>query len=156
MQTLGAIVDSVKNSRKIKMINGILLTAREVDIIACLIHGRSVKKIAFLLFISPKTVEVHIRNLMLKIGCNSREKIIDFVESSENHLMIQEHYFIVFEKKYFDEALVKLNAFYKNEVVHLFYDANFDKKQPRLILDLEDTLNKVGIKIKNVLHQTQI
>lgn len=75
-----------------RQINKILFTTREIDVISCLMHGRSIKKIALLLSISPKTVEVHIRNVMLKIGCHSREKVIDFIESSDCHLMIKEHY----------------------------------------------------------------
>jgi len=87
----------METSRKI---NKILFTIREIDVISCLIHGRSIKKIALLLAISPKTVEVHIRNLMLKIGCHSREKIIDFIESSESHLIIKEHYRLILEKNH--------------------------------------------------------
>ena len=57
-------------------------TIREIDIIACLIHNRGEKKIADLLSISPRTVSAHVRNIMQKLTCNSREGIIDFVEKS--------------------------------------------------------------------------
>ncbi len=85
--------------QQINTIEGITFTDREIDIVACMLHGRSVKKIAYFFLISPKTVEVHIRNIMLKIGCNSRERIIDFIESSKNHLMIIDHYHLILEKR---------------------------------------------------------
>ena len=64
-------------------INGIYLTAREIDVVACLLGGRSTKKIASLLSISVKTAENHIRNIMSKLGYNSRDNIIVFLEKSE-------------------------------------------------------------------------
>ncbi len=146
MQTIGTILNGLEKNHEISVVNDIALTDREVDVIACLIHGRSIKKIACLLSISPKTVEVHIRNLMLKIECNSREKIIDFIESSENHLMIREHYLLIFEKKYFDNALGKLNSLYKKEVVHLFYDKNTSKEKFHLISAIQKALKRVNIK----------
>ena len=71
-------------------IGGIKFTFKEVNIIACLLHNRGNKKIAYLLSISPKTVESHIHNIMLKLGNNSREYIIDLVEKSAKlHLIKQ-------------------------------------------------------------------
>ncbi len=57
---------------ELETINGIHFTSRELDIIACIIGGRAAKKIASFLLISHKTVAVHIRNIMAKLGCNSR------------------------------------------------------------------------------------
>ncbi len=70
------------NFASLKVIKNIRFTDREIDVIACLIGGRSYKKIASILSISPKTVEYHVRNIMLRIGYNSRESIIDFIEKS--------------------------------------------------------------------------
>lgn len=69
-------------SKHLETINGVKLTRREVDIISFFICGRSAKKFASFFFISPKTVENHTHNIMLKLGCNSRESIIDFIEKS--------------------------------------------------------------------------
>jgi len=44
-------------------ISGVYFTRREIDVIACIINGRSVKKIASFLAISSKTAENHIRNM---------------------------------------------------------------------------------------------
>ena len=73
-------------------INGINFTRREVDIISCILSGRGAKKTASLLEISPKTADAHIRNIMLKLGCNSRERIIDFFERSGKQHYAKQHY----------------------------------------------------------------
>ena len=73
-------------------VNGVAFTSREIDIIACVLQGRTAKRIAFLLGISPKTVENHLRNIMLKINCSSREKIIDFIEKSGKFNYIKYYY----------------------------------------------------------------
>ncbi len=59
-------------SQHLQVINGIKLTRREIDIIAFFVCGRSAKKIAGFFSISPKTVENHVHNIMVKLGCNSR------------------------------------------------------------------------------------
>tara|TARA_A100000171_G_C2134425_1_gene149061 strand:+ start:116 stop:3394 length:3279 start_codon:yes stop_codon:yes gene_type:complete len=78
--------------RYLQTIGNIKFTFREVDILAFLLNGRSSKKIANVLGISPRTVENHSRNIMLKINCNSREAIIDFLERSEQKTFIKEYY----------------------------------------------------------------
>jgi DNA-binding CsgD family transcriptional regulator len=73
-------------------INGVNFTKREIDVIACILSGKSVKKIALFLTISPKTVENHVHNIMLKLGCQSQESIIEFIEKSDKFLLIRKHY----------------------------------------------------------------
>ena len=63
-------------------INSVKFTPREIDIIAFISSGRSGKKTASFFSISPKTVENHTHNIMIKLQCNSRESIIDFIEKS--------------------------------------------------------------------------
>ncbi len=74
------------------IVPGTLLTRREIDIVACIINGRSAKKIARLLSISSKTVETHIRNIMLKTDCRSQNFIIDLIEKSEHYGLLKSHY----------------------------------------------------------------
>lgn len=57
-------------------------TQREIDILSFIISGRSSKRIAIVLSISSRTVDNHMRNIMMKLGCNSREQIIQFVENA--------------------------------------------------------------------------
>src|ERR1043165_831037 len=77
---------------KITQINGIKITSKEVDIIACILNGRSTKTIASFLSISPKTVETHLRNIMQKLGCHSRESIINFFENTVYLCQLRHHY----------------------------------------------------------------
>jgi tetratricopeptide (TPR) repeat protein/DNA-binding CsgD family transcriptional regulator len=67
-------------------------TTREVDIIACLLHRRSSKKIGALLSLSSKTVSNHICNIMSKVGCTSREGILDYVEKVGYMPLLRQHY----------------------------------------------------------------
>ncbi len=79
-------------TKYLKTIGGIKFTHREIDIIAFTLSGRSSKKIAAMLFISPRTVENHIRNIMIKLECNSREAIIDFAEKYGKFSLLKEYY----------------------------------------------------------------
>ena len=64
---------------QLSAISDIKFTLREIDVIACILHNRGEKKIAFLLIISPRTVSTHVHNIMLKLGHSSREYLIDFM-----------------------------------------------------------------------------
>ena len=85
------------------------LTNREIDVIACLVGGRSNKKAASFLGISPKTIENHIHNIMLKLGCASRESIIDFLEKSEEFSSLKEHYLSILIKVIFESVSFLIN-----------------------------------------------
>jgi DNA-binding CsgD family transcriptional regulator len=50
------------------------LTAREVEILHCLMAGQTNREIAEFLFISVKTVSVHVSNILRKQGVSSREE----------------------------------------------------------------------------------
>jgi DNA-binding CsgD family transcriptional regulator len=50
------------------------LTAREVEILQCLMAGQTNREIAESLFISVKTVSVHVSNILRKQGVSSREE----------------------------------------------------------------------------------
>ena len=91
----------------LEAINNIAFTKREIDIVACIIGGRTSKKIAAFLSVSPKTIEAHIRNIMLKLDCNSRECIIDFIEKSGKFAAIKNHYATLLVKKNFELELKK-------------------------------------------------
>src|SRR5262245_29880059 len=76
----------------LKTINGVSFTQREIDIAACICTGRSAKKIASLLSLSPKTIENHIRNIKIKLNCSSQESIIDFIEKSGKFILVKQYY----------------------------------------------------------------
>jgi DNA-binding CsgD family transcriptional regulator len=56
------------------------LTAREQEIARLVADRRTNAQIAAALFLSPKTVETHIRNLFTKLGVSSRVEIARMVE----------------------------------------------------------------------------
>ena len=74
-------------------INGIEFSFREIEILACIIKGRSRKTIAIILHISPETVHSHLKHIRSKIGCISKDQIIDFIESSSEYNLLHKRYF---------------------------------------------------------------
>jgi DNA-binding CsgD family transcriptional regulator/tetratricopeptide (TPR) repeat protein len=80
------------HGKNLNSIRGVHFTPREIDIIACHINTRGTRKVASLLSISPNTVSSHIRSIKLKLGCNSREGIIDFIDVSPQLSLLKEHY----------------------------------------------------------------
>ena len=54
------------------------LTAREQEVMVLLAEGRSIKKVADTLFISPKTVENHRSNIMRKLDLHSTYELIRY------------------------------------------------------------------------------
>jgi len=54
------------------------LTAREVDILKCLLKGYSAKETGLELEISYRTVESYINTLKLKLDCTKKSELIGF------------------------------------------------------------------------------
>lgn len=92
----------------LREINGIKFTPREVEIIAFILNGRSGKKTASFLLISQKTVENHTRNIMGKLGSNSRESIIDFIEKSGKFSFVKQYYLSLLIHTEFEGILKRL------------------------------------------------
>jgi DNA-binding CsgD family transcriptional regulator len=59
------------------------LTAREREILARVVAGESNRDIATALFISPKTVSVHVSALLRKFGVSGRGDLRAAAQSSE-------------------------------------------------------------------------
>lgn len=74
------------------IIKQIYFTPREIDVVCFVLSGRLSKTIAVSLGITPKTLETHLRNIMRKIRCNSREAIINFFESSDIYDTLKNRY----------------------------------------------------------------
>lgn len=93
----------------LSLIQGKKFTPREIDIMACLVSGRAITIPSFL-SISARTLETHIHNIMLKIGCNSRERIIDFIEGSGKLSTIRSHYQTLVEEILFEKSLKAIKS----------------------------------------------
>lgn len=93
---------------KLKSIGEVNVTSREVDIISCIVNNRRDKKIASLLFISPNTVRSHARNIMQKLGCNSRETVIDLIEKTGQIVFLRQHYIKLSITTLFKNTLLKV------------------------------------------------
>ena len=119
---------------------------RELDILACLLGKMQTKKIASYLSLSPSTVETHIRNLMTKIGCNSRKEIIAFIEQSEHNQLIKKHSTDLLIKIAFEQELKEIVKFSYNTNCAIFY---YKTTQPKsnLIPQLEKHLTLAGITV---------
>ena len=52
--------------------NAVGLTARELDVVALLVHGSSTQQMAEHLFLSSRTIENHIASILAKLGASTR------------------------------------------------------------------------------------
>jgi DNA-binding NarL/FixJ family response regulator len=62
-----------------------LLTPRERQIVTLLVEGRTTRAAASALFLSPKTVEYHLRHVYTKLGITSRRELADVARESSRH-----------------------------------------------------------------------
>jgi len=93
---------------ELEIINDIKFTLKEIDVISALINGKSIKSIAALLNLSPKTVETHLRNIKQKLNCSSKETVIDFIEKSDKYLLFNKHYTNLLINAEFERLLNKI------------------------------------------------
>ena len=134
-------------------IQKISFSTREVDILACLIGCRTAKKIASLLLLSPRTVENYIRNLTIKIECNSRDGIITFIEQSDQLGLLQDHYKQLrvqaeFEKSSKNIAKINISNALQGMV---FYE---EGHQPSLVSSFQSHLKMAGLGITSVKFES--
>lgn len=95
-------------------IENIKFTPKEIDILACIISGKTNDEIANLFFLSPRTVESHIRGISIKIELKadespeksrSRHLIIDFLEKSPKYNLLKNHYLFLLTQDKFRKTL---------------------------------------------------
>jgi tetratricopeptide (TPR) repeat protein/DNA-binding CsgD family transcriptional regulator len=100
---------STEPGSKVIKIQGINFSPRELDVMACIMNGRTSKKaIAATLQINPGTAAAHTRNIMQKLNCSSWEHIRDFIEQSGQTEFIQQHLKRVLAREHFDLLLQQL------------------------------------------------
>ena len=69
---LGESVAQRLGSRAAAAADGVQLTRRELEVLRHVAVGRTNREIAQELFLSPRTVDMHVRNLLGKLDCRSR------------------------------------------------------------------------------------
>ena len=69
---LGEQADRRLSRRQAEQLGHEGLTRRELDVLRQLAVGRTNREIAADLYVSPRTVDMHVRNLLRKLGCRSR------------------------------------------------------------------------------------
>jgi DNA-binding CsgD family transcriptional regulator len=52
------------------------LTARELDVMLLVAGGNTSREVGAALFISPRTVEMHVQGCLLKLGCRTRAEAV--------------------------------------------------------------------------------
>lgn len=132
----------------LKVINNIKLTRREVDVLSFFVSGRSAKKIAHFFSISPKTIEHHTHNIMLKMGCHSKEGIIDFVERSNKLPYLRKFYVLIHAQNLFDQALEHVAQDVKRVSIPCsLYIPPSPSSEKLIVSSLESSLKIAGIQI---------
>lgn len=132
-------------------INDIHFTKRELDVMACIFSARKTSTIASFLSIDTRTVETHVRNIMSKIECNSRERIIDFIESSEKLTYIRHYYSLLRINTIFEKILKDLKNFKLVEVNILVL--NYHQSKNYFFRQFISHLRLAGIKVSTSIHK---
>ncbi|MFQ3887118.1 MAG: NB-ARC domain-containing protein [Rickettsia conorii subsp. raoultii] len=100
-------------AKHLRVINNIRFTSREIDVIACIMHGKNIKGVANFLSnedkqVETRTIESHISNIKRKIGTNVREGIINFMEKSDKYKLIQSYYLSLLIQQEFKKNLKEI------------------------------------------------
>ena len=69
---LGESVERAPGARARRTPSGAGLTRRELEVMRYVAVGRTNREIAQELFLSPRTVDMHVRNILRKLDCRSR------------------------------------------------------------------------------------
>lgn len=140
---------------QLKEISGISFTSREIDVLSCLLSNRKDKKTAALLLLSPKTVGAHIYNLTKKLGYNSREQIIDFVEKSGKLYYFNKYYLSILIENLFLNQLKKISTATDRHRYQFNLIYNEDYKEAKLLDKLLNYLQLAKVNI-NISQETNI
>ena len=127
-------------------VNGIVITPREADVIACLLGGKNTKAMARLLAISPKMIETHTRAIMHKFNCNSRQGVIRLVEKSAQFAQLKNHYLNLLKRVKFKETLQQIALLNKDK--DLRYLISGIKGNKHFIDELIANLKLAGITLE--------
>ena len=125
-------------------------TLREIDVVSCVIHNRSEKKIANILNVSHRTVGTHIRNVLNKFGKNSRDDIIDIIESSGKRAYLSEYYLHLLIQSCFENHLKKLNNILTRTKAYLVFNEPSNKIIKTITHHLNMANCELGLKLNHI------
>ena len=132
----------------LREIGGIKFTAREVDIIACIINNRGNKKIASLLSISHRTVETHIRSMVQKIGYGSRDQLIDLANKSGKLVLITQYYLALLIQDLFNRQFQKVGKIINKQAhTYLIYCLGINTEEEKLLKQLVEYLKVANVNL---------
>jgi DNA-binding CsgD family transcriptional regulator len=136
------------NTSHLAAIKGKNFTRREIDIIACLVCGRAASIPSFL-SISTRTVETHVHNVMIKLDCNSREGIIDFIEHSNKLSLAKSHYQSLVVDVMFEKTLKAIAAVTVKQptLCTLWYESNAPIGHMDVIHKLLKHMQAAGVEV---------
>ncbi|GHT93311.1 hypothetical protein FACS1894122_08340 [Alphaproteobacteria bacterium] len=115
--------------------NGGVFTSREIDIISCILNGGTAKAISTVLAISHHTVSTHIGKIRNDLNLSSQDKIIKFVESSNNYIQIRERYIDLLLFSKFREMLGEINALKISQKYGCVVHAKVEEIDKYILLD---------------------
>lgn len=136
--------DLLERLSKIREVN---FTPREIDILSCIFFNRSEKKIASILSISHRTVGTHIRNMMLKLTCNSRETILDFIHTSGKGHIIQQYYYHLMIQSYFKDKLLEIKNKFNRKTVFCSVISYQRWKENDTLINIKNHLKLANIEL---------
>lgn len=141
-------------SNHLEEIKSIKFTPREIDVIACILCGRATT-IASFLSISPRTVESHLRNIMAKLECNSRERIINFIELSDKYPYVRQYYQSLVILSSFEKKLLEWKSLARESVNQNYniYFSDFLTKNNVVGAFLSKHFDLLKIPKKNIQHE---
>jgi len=76
LAALGEKVERRLGRRALSELDGAGLSRRELEVARLVAQGRTNREIASELFLSPRTVDTHVRNLLRKLDCRSRTEAV--------------------------------------------------------------------------------
>jgi DNA-binding CsgD family transcriptional regulator len=140
---------------RLSKIRDVNFTPREIDILSCIFYNRSEKKIASILSISHRTVGTHIRNMMLKLTCNSRETILDFIHTSGKGHIIQQYYYQLLIQSYFKDKLLEIKNKFNRKPI-LCCAIPYQKwKENNTLVNIKNYLKLANIELIKTSHKNQ-
>ena len=135
--------NSLKNQSRIGSVN---FTQRELDVMACIVGGRTSKKsIASTLNISPRTASTHSYNIMQKLQCSSWEYIRTFIEENGYMAELRALYTAILCKAKFQTILKEIQKVIPSHFVCTLF--NTDSKTPHITQQIKTSLELVSIKV---------